>query len=209
MKRIIALISAIALSLSFAAFAVSAENENITYVVNGMNSYRDVDMLIVYNTAGTTGTNEWGYEVTVGKNGKVTSVGGNNNKIPEGGFVLSGHGKAATFLAENISVGDKVAFLEESMIVSIGNGVPSPFYSVEVTMNGMNVYRATDYVVVYTNSGSKTGTNAYGFEVVVENGVVTHCGGNDSLIPNDGYVISGNGAGANALKSAAVVGMSV
>ena len=209
MKRFIALISAIALSLSFAAFAVSAENENITYVVNGMNSYRDVDMLIVYNTAGTTGTNEWGYEVTVGKNGKVTSVGGNNNKIPEGGFVLSGHGKAATFLAENISVGDKVAFLEESMIVSIGNGVPSPFYSVEVAMNGMNVYRATDYVVVYTNSGSKTGTNAYGFEVVVENGVVTHCGGNDSPIPNDGYVISGNGAGANALKSAVVVGMSV
>ena len=78
MKRIIALISAIALSLSFAAFAVSAENETITYVVNGMNSYRAVDMLIVYNTAGTTGTNEWGYEVTVGKNGKVTSVGGNN-----------------------------------------------------------------------------------------------------------------------------------
>ena len=60
MKRIIALISAIALSLSFAAFAVSAENENITYIVNGMKSYRDVDMLIVYNTAGTTGTNEWG-----------------------------------------------------------------------------------------------------------------------------------------------------
>mgnify|MGYP004674907749 CR=1 FL=1 len=82
MKRIIALISAIALSLSFAAFAVSAENENITYVVNGMNSYRDVDMLIVYNTAGTTGTNEWGYEVTVGKNGKVTSCAVNPDPTP-------------------------------------------------------------------------------------------------------------------------------
>lgn len=209
MKRILALISAIAMSLSLAAFAVSSESENTTYVVNGMNSYRDVDMLIVYNTTGTTGTNEWGYEVTVGKNGKVTSVGGNNSKIPDGSFVLSGHGKAAAFLAENIHVGDTVTFFEESMIISIGDGIPSPFYSVEVAMNGVNVYRATDYVVVYTNSGSKTGTNAYGFEVVVENGVVTHCGGNDSLIPSGGYVISGNGAGANALKSAAVVGMSV
>lgn len=81
MKRIIALIGIVAMSLSLAAFPVSAGDENITYVVNGINSYRDADMLIVYNTSGTTGTNEWGYEVTVGMNGKTTSVG----KIPDSG----------------------------------------------------------------------------------------------------------------------------
>lgn len=69
------------------------------------NSTRKADTIVVYDAAATTNTNEWGTEVSVDKNGTVISVGGNNSPVPEGGFVLSGHGKGKTALEEVAKVG--------------------------------------------------------------------------------------------------------
>jgi co-chaperonin GroES (HSP10) len=58
------------------------------------NTTRTENTIIIYDKGGqTTGTNIWGSEAVVGANGFVSSVGGNNNMIPEGGYVISAVGK--------------------------------------------------------------------------------------------------------------------
>jgi hypothetical protein len=56
----------------------------------------------------TTGTNAWGYEVVVDKDGYVIEVGNNDSAIPNGGFVLSGHGTGKTTLEAAAEIGMKV-----------------------------------------------------------------------------------------------------
>ena len=53
--------------------------------------------------------------------------------------------------------------------------------------------RGEDQLVLYTpKSGERTGTNQWGAEAVVEEGVVTAVGGNNSPIPQNGFVLSGH-----------------
>lgn len=61
---------------------------------------RGPNQLIVYSSefGDRTGTNEWGIEVVV-EDGRVVSVGGNDNIIPENGYVLSAHGAARVYLS--------------------------------------------------------------------------------------------------------------
>jgi uncharacterized lipoprotein YddW (UPF0748 family) len=61
--------------------------------------------------------------------------------------------------------------------------------------------RATDMIVIYTPEfGERTGTNQWGVEATIVNGIVTKVGGNDSEIPKDGFVISGHGIGADWIR---------
>lgn len=80
---------------------------SVSHPLNGTDVYRDSNWLVVYTpaTGKTTKSNEWGFEVTVGKDGRVTKIGGNNSSIPEGGFVVSGHDSSATFLKTNVKLG--------------------------------------------------------------------------------------------------------
>lgn len=91
-------------SLGFGG-SVSAGGKS--HVINGMNTYRDADQIIIYtrDQGATTGANKYGAEVAVmpvsgqlSYNGKMTvKVVGSpqtagDMAIPEGGYVLSGHG---------------------------------------------------------------------------------------------------------------------
>ncbi|BBH19706.1 hypothetical protein Back11_10510 [Paenibacillus baekrokdamisoli] len=101
---------------SFDAFNPKVKEDN----PNGWNDssdkpypgFRGTDQLIVYNRnyGNETGTNPWGSEVVVNDKGYVISNGGNNKKIPEGGYVLSGHGVKNTWLTNNAPIGAKVSF---------------------------------------------------------------------------------------------------
>lgn len=80
-------------------------------------------------------------------------------------------------------------------------------------VNGCNIYRSTDFLVVYTRVGSqiKAPTNEWGFEAAVSNGVITEIqslvGGMN--IPQGGAVLSGHGVSRKWLQSNAAVGKSV
>jgi len=79
-------------------------------------------------------------------------------------------------------------------------------------VNGTNIYRATDYLVRYTPAqGATTGTNQYGYEAAVINGVVTTAqdGVGNMAIPSNGYVLSGHGTSRTWLKTYAKVGATV
>jgi hypothetical protein len=75
--------------------------------ITATNSSRGADQLIVYNSdhaSTTTKTNPWGSEVVV-SGGVVVSAGGGDSAIPADGFVVSGHGSAAEWVAMNLEVG--------------------------------------------------------------------------------------------------------
>lgn len=63
--------------------------------------------------------------------------------------------------------------------------------------SGFPGFRASNQIILY-NAGygrPNTGTNEFGFEVTVRNGIVTAQEGSDSAIPPDGFVLSGHGRG--------------
>lgn len=89
-----------------------------TCLISHFNGARCADELVVYTGDGKTGTNAYGWEACV-KDGRVVRCGRNNNDIPNGGFVLSGHGNAAAFLAEHIMQGAAVQIDEKQMQLTI------------------------------------------------------------------------------------------
>jgi uncharacterized lipoprotein YddW (UPF0748 family) len=81
---------------------------------------RGENQLIIYTPAYgkmSSGTNQWGMEAVVKQN-VVISVGGNNSRIHEGEFILSGHGNAKEFLLRNVKIGAKVFFTDTTVTVS-------------------------------------------------------------------------------------------
>ena len=65
----------------------------------------------------------------------------------------------------------------------------------EILKNTYPGYRGANQLVIYTkNFGRTTGTNEFGKEAVVIDGIVTKLTGANSYIPKDGFVISGHGS---------------
>lgn len=81
---------------------------------------RGANQLVVYSDAHgeTTGTNQYGYEVTV-VDGRIVGVGGNDRQIPDGGYVISGHGTEASWLQANTIVGALVEIDPQTMTVTV------------------------------------------------------------------------------------------
>ncbi|MBR0232117.1 MAG: family 10 glycosylhydrolase [Clostridia bacterium] len=95
------------------------------YSFNGVNRIRLENQIIVYTGKSFTGTNQWGYEVCVDASGFVISLGGNNSAIPEGGFVVSGHGEGAALLRNCMAVGQRVSFDAEKLILYVSYDIES------------------------------------------------------------------------------------
>ena len=80
---------------------------------------------------------------------------------------------------EQVSFAGKVLLLDGTVLTDI---------------QGLNRPRLQDELIVYTrHHGTKTNTNAYGYEVVVADGIVTQISQGNSTIPPDGFVLSGHG----------------
>ncbi len=87
-----------------------------TFPISHFNGSRGENELVVYTGAGRTGTNRYGLEACV-LHDRVISCSKNNNQIPEDGYVLSGHGKAAAFLSDSLCVGAKVTIDKEKNLL--------------------------------------------------------------------------------------------
>ncbi len=70
--------------------------------------------------------------------------------------------------------------------------------------------RGPNQLVVYTPKfGLRTGTNEFGTEAIVENNMVVRLNGADSIIPLNGFVISGHGTAKNRINQNIQVGSKV
>lgn len=94
-------------------------NTDIHRSYDGVNVSRQKDFLILYQNKSRTGTNKWGTEVPISKEGiagkPVYGVG--NMAIPTGGAVLSGHGKNSKWLLENIKEGQHITIKANMLIL--------------------------------------------------------------------------------------------
>ncbi len=108
---------------STAKLNVTNPNPQNNPVGAGFPGFRGGNQLIMYTGAfgqPTTGTNEFGFEVTV-KDGRVVEHGGANSLIPKEPFdyVLSGHGKAREWLLQNAPIGSKVEMQGDQIVSHI------------------------------------------------------------------------------------------
>lgn len=157
--------------------------------LTAVNKLRGTDEMILYLNKKSTGTNKWGAEVCIDRRGVAVEwpvYGKGNMNIPEGGKVLSGHGKAAEWIIQNISAGDLLWFVDNRINIAKGCHRSVLF----------NCIREKDTLVVY-NEGAAAKTNKYGYEVAVDRkGVCLNTpvyGKGRTNIPAGGFVLSGHG----------------
>ena len=213
-KRIISILLFVCLLVTTPNVTASAANETSMFYIDSINGTRWQDYLCVYMDRDNTGQNQWGQNIIVNSNGIVTEkipagdARGKNLTIPKGGMVVSGTGDVAKQMYDSAKIGGKCLFDEYSMRVYFSEGEINPFYTESITITGYNKVRYEDTVIIYNKSGQTTGTNVWGYEVCVDaNGYVISAGGNNNVIPTNGYVISViNSADQNFLKMYFTVG---
>jgi hypothetical protein len=190
-----------------------------TRAVTGCNISRGTNAMIVYTRTGTrtrTGTNTAGVEVAF-LNGRITAVqdGVGNMSIPVGGAVVSGHGTSRTWLLANARLNANAEL--RPTCANVPN--PSPpnntvtINGASFTAAGCNIHRAANTLVVYSRlyGATVSPANAYGFEALVQNGVITQVrnGQTGMAIPLGGAVLSGHGVARTWLQTHANTGARV
>ncbi len=190
------------------SFAESGDNEIKFNQYNALLSSTGITVLDG-EFGKSTGTDEEYYEVVV-ENGSVASVGGNNNSIPENGYVIAAKGERYKNKLKDIQKGDYCIIDIENSVILIAGENYDPFYEKTVKFDKYNGTRTANTIVIY-NTGETTGTNVWGNEACVDkDGFVISVGGNDNKIPEGGFVISAVGADRiTELNSAAAVGLQV
>ncbi|AZS14322.1 S-layer homology domain-containing protein [Paenibacillus lutimineralis] len=201
--------------------------------IDKINGPRGTGEVVLYQPTygATTNQNAWGMELTVVGN-KVTNIvaiandpntGGyldNNSSIPADGYVLSIQASSPYYdqLAGKVSIGTEVELVTDSLIYQAARtsfDAFNPKVKEDNPGGWDNVgnvpypgFRGSDQLIVYDrNYGEETGTNPWGNEVIVNaDGYVTNNGGNNSKIPEGGYVLSGHGVKNTWLKNNALVG---
>lgn len=104
-------------------------------------AYRGENQTIIYkygwsyNGSVGTGTNIYGYEAAVDANGVVVEMNVNVSKIPENGYVISGHGAGRDFIRSNIVLGATVQLDEENKTYSISTTLNSYYENLVLSVN--------------------------------------------------------------------------
>lgn len=215
-KKIITLILVLIFIFPLFPFSPLAEGESkYSYPVDTVNAYPRPSAITVYTpeNGSTTGVKENynALEIVVSDN-KVVSTEGIDNNIPADGFVaaIRGNSLKAEIEGLNLKQGDTVIFDEYNMEVFFINENYAPFYEKTINFDRYNSTRTENTIIIY-NKGQTTNTNIWGSEVTVdENGFVAIIGGNNSLIPEGGFVISAVGRDRiTELNAAAALGLKV
>ena len=104
-------------------------------------AYRGENQTIIYkhgwsyNGAAGTGTNIYGYEAAVNAEGVVVELGVNVSEIPEGGYVISGHGRGRDFIRSNMVLGATVVLDEETKTYTIATTLNSYYENLVTSVN--------------------------------------------------------------------------
>ncbi len=121
-------------------------------------------------------------------------------------------------LAQTYNMGDPFSALKKEIesrhtLLTFQTGNISAIYPTEkISSISINFpgYRGPGQLVIYSPEfGQTTGTNEFGTEAVVEDGVVVKLSGADSLIPKNGFVVSGHGRNKQWIKNNLKIGTNV
>ncbi|MDD4421589.1 MAG: family 10 glycosylhydrolase [Eubacteriales bacterium] len=106
-----------------------------TLPFNGYNITRQAEYVVIYSSkyGKNTRTNEWGTEILVDKNGKITSSDGDGNAlIPDGGYVISGIGAPKLAMLKLYKPGTSVYVDDNKNLITF---VHSPMDSYKNTLD--------------------------------------------------------------------------
>ncbi|MFD9626489.1 glycoside hydrolase family 10 protein [Peribacillus muralis] len=189
-------------------------------IVGGTNQLANDNKLIVFNDTFSyyTETKKGSKEIILEKTGlntyRVKNKTDGDSPIPQNGLVLSTGAKTTaeidSFLIQ-LESGETVTLLEPVVKEEekVANAI-DPTAATNPAGAPFDGFRGPDQLIVYHPSfGETTKTNAFGYEITVENGVVTKLGGGGSRIPANGYVVSGHGIAAKWLTSNSIIGSKV
>ena len=129
MKRIFCAFLCLLLLISAFGTAVygNEKEDGIKYTSYNLQLFAAGIALYDISYGATTQTDERYYEVTV-KDGQVTAVGGYNNEIPEGGYVIAARGEKNIEKLKSVEAGDYcVIDKSESKVIVLGED-----YDVEI-----------------------------------------------------------------------------
>lgn len=108
---------------------------------------------------------------------------------------------------------DNRSFLNNERVISKSSFKISAIYPsniINAQGAGFPGYRGPGQLVIYKqNFGRTTGTNEFGKEAVVENGKIVKLTGANSLIPKNGYVISGHGSAKKWITTNLKIGTNI
>ncbi|CAH0118191.1 hypothetical protein PAE9249_00657 [Paenibacillus sp. CECT 9249] len=176
----------------------------------------------------STKRNAWGMEFAYadGIVTQVTNFNGqpNDTPIPANGYVVSIHQGHPIYnqLNGKLEAGDKVELVREQFTYQASKATydaynpkvkeDNPAGWDEENDKPYGGFRGADQLIIYDEGYGRetTGTNGYGNEVVVnDKGYVVKNGGNDSVIPPGGMVLSGHGKYNTWLVQHAAIGSKV
>ncbi len=194
MKRFINILSillALALMLPTAVIFVNAAPTENWLFIDGVNITRQVDFAVIYRGVERTGQNQWGFDIIVDGENKVTSVvksgeaetGG--TVVPQGGFIVSASGTKTEWLEKKVSVGDTVYYDEytQKLFVCDNLGDFDPYFEKE-----FNIEAFGDAFVISEEEGADIKTDfVYAITVDGEGRVISR--GRKADIPEGGFTL--------------------
>jgi len=202
--------------------------------IDEINAVRNANQTVLYNPSygTTTKTNPWGIELTI-VNDNITKIaditndseiqGINNSQIPPDGVVISIHVGSPFYklVHEKAKQGDNVEVYADAKLYNASKIKYAAYNPRTIADNPAawdfeknkpyDSFRGPEQLIIYDSSyGEFTGTNPYGYEIAVNSeGKITSTGGNDSKIPEEGYVLSGHGESLKWLQKYALLGARV
>lgn len=154
--------------------------------IAGTDKPRFSDELVLYYNGSRALTNQYGFECACDKHGVILEnpayKGG--TAIPQGGKVISGHGKAGEWMKKNLKAG---------YLVWVENGVLKVSKKQHRSVDGVNVGRGSNMLIVYDKG--VVNTNPYGYEVQIKDGKAVSApvyGKGKMQLPKGGFVLSGH-----------------
>lgn len=200
--------------------------EDMLIPIDQINTVRDANQIVLYNNAysASTKTNPWGMELTVSDNiiTKIDDI-TNNSQIPTNGVVISIHAGSPYYkqVQGKAELGGYVKVSADAKLYDASKIKYAAYNPRTIADNPAawdiekekpyDSFRGPEQLIIYDSSyGEFTGTNPYGYEVAVSSeGRITSTGGNDTKIPEEGYVLSGHGESMKWLQKHALLGSQV
>lgn len=157
---------------------------------------------------------------TVSKDKPLNNVVSNSNKTEVKAItnITSSSDKSATYPVASTKANSTplipqdashlpTEYIYKEAAKAIDNIDPTPETATTTYYPGL---RGTNQLIIYTpNYGQNTGTNEFGTEAIVIGNTVVQMNGADSIIPKDGFIISGHGSAKKWINENAIVGSKI
>lgn len=190
LKRIFSiLLSVLLLSCALAVIPKAEESAGFIFI-NGENITRSTDTAVIYKGVSHTGQTQWGHNIVIDSEGKVTDIveaglpESENLAVPENGAVVSASGTKSQWFKTNIKVGTRIFYdsYTQRLFVCDANGNFDPYFEKSFTVTGEGEYIISDPLA------ESAPNYTYGVTVNAEGFIIAR--GTKQTAPEGGFTLS-------------------